>query len=179
MKNVETAVREKLTKAMEIAIRNCIGKKVKGQQVKVNISEKDSKTLYSVYRKYVEDDDAKAMSAIGYASRHAAAPASVTPYLFFEVALLLVLYMAFHNLWFLLFALIMSALVFYLIWKPRRTAQKICANRRALKGGTEEALEKMCMILAHPVRYSSYPVLGGLIAAALVCLYQMILALIG
>lgn len=180
MKSIETAVKEKLTKAMEIAIGNCIGKKTgKGQRVAVNISEKDSKTLYSMYRKYVQDDDAKAMSAIGYASRHAAAPKSLTPYLFFEVALLLVLYMAFHSLWPILFALIVTALVFFILWNPRRTAQKIWANRKAFKRGTEEALEKMCMVLAHPFRFTSYPVIGGLAAAAIVCLYQTVLVLIG
>ena len=179
MKDLKVAIKEKLVKAMEIGIKNCIGKKTKGQKVAVNISQADSKTLYSMYRAYVEDDDKKAMSAIGYTSRHAAAPVSLTPYIFFEVALLLVLYMAFHNLWFIFFALIVSAIVFYIIWKPRRLAQKIWANRKALKRGTEEALEKMCLVLSQPLRYVSYPVLGGLTAAALVCLYQMILVLIG
>ena len=76
MTDLKKACAEKCLTAFEIAIKNCIGKKTgKGQRVAVNISEKDSKTLYSMYRKYVEDDDDKAMSAIGYASRHAAAPA--------------------------------------------------------------------------------------------------------
>lgn len=179
MKDIKTAVREKLTKAMEIAIRNCIGKPAgKGQKVKVNISEQDSKTLYGMYCRYVEDDDAKAMSAIGYASRHAAAPKSLMPYLFFEVALLLVLYMAFHSLWPVLFGVIASVIVFYVIWQPRRTAQKIWAGRKAFKRGTEEAVEKMCLILSQPLRFVSYPVLGGLTAAALVCLYQTVRTLI-
>ena len=76
-------------------------------------------------------------------------------------------------------AVLLCAAVFYPLWKRSRTAQKIWAGRKALKGGTADALEKMCLVLAaNPLRIVKWPVMGGILAALGVCVYQLTAALI-
>lgn len=175
MKTKEEACRQYAATAFEIAIKNCIQPAKQGQRRQVKISDADSKTLYSFYRERVNDDDQAAMLAIGLASRRAAGKSALIPVLFFMVALMFVLLIAFQSIWPLLTAVFGCALVIYVYWKRRRTAQRVWASRRAFKGGTNEALEKMCLYLALPVyRAVSMPVVGGLCAAILVTVFQTI-----
>jgi len=174
--NTADAYKKYAETAFEIAIKNCIQPAKKGERRKVKISETDSKKLYSFYREHVKDENEAAMLAIGRASRKAAGKSVLLPVLFFIVALMFVLLVAFRSIWPLITVVLCAALGFYIYWKPRRSAQMIWANRKALKRGTEESLEKMCILLDLPFwRTVSLPVCGGLIAAIIVTIYQTIM----
>ncbi|MBR5752534.1 MAG: hypothetical protein IKX84_09110, partial [Clostridia bacterium] len=73
------------------------------------------------------------------------------------------------------FAVTAGALAAYLFWNRRRAAQKLWAARKTFKRGTEEALEKMCLVLASsPLKFANLAFAGGAAALALVFAYKMI-----
>ena len=177
MKDLNTACREKCETAFEIGIRNCIKPAQKGsKQRKVAISETDSHILYDFYIKHVENNRENAFLAIGRASRKAARKTEFVSIFVFLVALVFVIITIFRSIWPVFAVLLAAGLVIYLLWKRRRTAQKIWASRKAFKRGTEEALEKMCQVMTmSPHRLASLPLVGGWIAAIIVCVYQTII----
>ena len=178
--DVGAAARKKHMPAFETAVRNCIRPAKRGQKREVKISEADAQEMYRFYRRYVQDDAEQALKAIGAASRRAAAKSAAASVFVFTAMLTLLVTFIFKNVWATLFTLLASALVIYLLWARRRTAQKIWANRAGFKRGTEEALEKMCQILAlSPLRSAKLPVVGGLAAAAAVCAWKFITTVTG
>ena len=179
MKDLNTAAREKCGLSFELAIKNCVHR-VKGSRKKrVDISEKDSEELYRFYRKHVRDDRESALAQIALSSRRAASNSLTMSVLIFTLMLALVFTFIFKNLWAPLTAVLGCALVFYPLWRQRRLAQKIWAGRMALKGKTRDALEKMCLVLAaSPLRTVNWAVLGGLLAAFGVCVFNLIKSLI-
>lgn len=179
MKTTEEACRVYAETAFEIAIKNCIRPAKKGERRKVQISEADSRKMYDFYCARVKNDRDTALVAIGKASRRAGAQSPVIPVAVFLVALMFVLLFAFHSLWPILGAMLAAALTLYIWYNRRRMAQKIWASRKAFKGGTDEALEKMCRILALPYyRIASLPLIGGISAAVIICIYQTIMLFI-
>lgn len=175
MKDVSTAAKLKCADAFEIAVRNCIAPPQKGEKRRrVNISEADSRAMYDFYIKHTGGTREQALSVIGSASRRAAMKSPLFSVIVFAAAFLITLLCVFHSLWPMLCAALLAAAAFLLLWKPRRVAQKIWAGRKAFPRGTEEALEKMCLLLSMPLRAVSLPLLGGLLAATLVCLWQTV-----
>ncbi len=179
MKDLETAARENCALAFEIAVKNCI-EKVRGEKRRrVNISEKDSKELYDFYCKYVQNDREAALGQIALSSRRAASNGLTTGAVTFTMVLAFVFTLIFQNYWAPIFCVFACAAAFYPFWKRRRTAQKLWTSRRALKGGTRDALEKMCLVLAaNPLRLVNFTVMGGLLAAAAVSLWELIKTII-
>ena len=178
--DVSTAARKKHMLAFETVVRNCIQPGKRGQKREVKISEADAQEMYNFYFKHVAQDREQALTAIGIASRRAAAKSAATSVFVFVAMLTLLVTFIFRSVWATLLVLLVSALAIYLLWARRRVAQKIWANRKGFKRGTEEALEKMCMILAlSPLRSAKLPIAGGLAAAAAVCAYKFISTLIG
>ena len=87
MTDLTTAAKKKCALAFEIAVKNCIQKPAKGQKArKVNISEKDSQTMYAFYLKHVKDDRNEALAQIGLASRRAAGSGAVLSISIFVLA---------------------------------------------------------------------------------------------
>ena len=178
MKDIKTAARRRCGTAFEIAIRNCIRPAQKGEKRRVNISEADSRALYDFYREYVKDDSREAMGQIALSSRRAAGRSIAMSAVTFTLVLCVTMALLFKNAWAPIFALLAAVLAGYLYYVPRRTAQKLWANRRALPGGTREALEKMCLILAsNPLFCAKKPIAFGLAAAVIVAGVRMIMAL--
>lgn len=174
MKDLNTAAREKCALAFELAIKNCVHR-VKGSRRRtVNISEKDSEELYQFYIDNVENSRENALGQIGLSSRRAASNSTTMSVIIFVLMLAVVVTFIFQNFWAPLTAVFGCAAVFYPLWRQRRVAQKIWAGRKALKGKTRDALEKMCLILAaSPLRTVNWTVMGGLIAAFGVSLYNL------
>ncbi|MCR4621293.1 MAG: hypothetical protein K5663_04355 [Clostridiales bacterium] len=178
--DVSTAARKKHMPAFETAVRNCIMPGKRGQKREVTISEADAQEMYNFYFKHVAQDREQALTAIGVASRRAAAKSAAASVFVFVAMLTLLVAFIFKSVWATMCVLLVSALVIYFFWARRRVAQKIWANRKGFKRGTEEALEKMCLILAlTPLRSAKMPIVGGLAAAAAVCAYKFITTLIG
>ena len=175
MKDLNTAAREKCALAFELAIKNCVHR-VKGtRQRRVDISEKDSEELYKFYIDYVKNDRESALGQIGLSSRRAASNSLTLSVVVFVLMLAVVATFIFRNYWAPLTAVFGCALIFYPLWRQRRVAQKIWAGRMALKGKTRDALEKMCLVLAaSPLRTVNWTVMGGLVAAFGVSLYNLI-----
>lgn len=179
MITTEQACRRHAEKAFEMAVKNSIQPARKGERVKVKISEADSQAMYAFYRARVKDDRDSALLAIGRASRRAAGKSPVIPVAVFMVALAFVLLIAFHSLWPVIGAVLGAGLWFYIWITRRRDMQKLWASRKAFKGGTDEALEKMCRMMALPFwKVVSLPVTGGICAAIIICLYQTIMLFI-
>ena len=176
MTDLTTAAKKKCALAFEIAVKNCIQKPVKGQKTrKVNISEKDSQTMYAFYLKHVKDDRNEALAQIGLASRRAAGSGAVLSIGIFVLAAAFMFALVFQNAWGPLFAVTAGGLAAYLFWNRRRAAQKLWAARKTFKRGTEEALEKMCLVLASsPLKFANLAFAGGAAALALVFAYKMI-----
>ena len=179
MKTLEAACKAKCEAAFEVAIKNCLYMDRAEKKKKVKISNVDSNALYDFYISHVQNDREQAFLAIGRASRKAAAPNNaLLSVLVFLLALMFVLIVMFKSVWPLIAMFLTAGLLLYLFWKRRRTAQKIWAGRKAFKNGTEEALEKMCQVLAmSPHRVASLPLIGGLIAAIAVAVYQTVVAI--
>lgn len=180
MKDIKTAANRKCLAAYEIAIKNCIRKNRDGTvRRRVNISEEDAGELVAFYRKYVKDDRASALVCIADASRRAAGRGSAMSVAVFMIILCFIAVYISKIIWSAAFLAFACALVVYLLWVRRRCAQKIWASRKALEGGTGEALEKMCLLLASsPLICAKKYIVGGLGAAALVSAYQLIAALV-
>ena len=179
MKDLRTAARENCGTAFELAIKNCIRRVPASKQKKVEISKEDSEELYRFYLKYVENDRERALGQIALSSRRAASNGLTMSVIVFTLMLSLIFTFIFKSFWAPLGAVLLCAAVFYPLWKRSRTAQKIWAGRKALKGGTADALEKMCLVLAaNPLRIVKWPVMGGILAALGVCVYQLTAALI-
>ena len=166
MKDLNTAAREKCALAFEIAIKNCVHR-VKGtRQRRVDISEQDSEELYNFYMDHVKSDRESALGQIGLSSRRAASNSLTMSVITFTLMLAVVLTFIFKTYWAPLTAVFACALVFYPLWRQRRMA---------LKGKTRDALEKMCLVLAaSPLRTVNWTVMGGLIAAFGVSLFNLI-----
>ncbi len=177
--NVKEAAGKKCPVAFEVAIKNCIQKPVRGEKRRrVTISEADSQALYEFYRKYVNSDREEALRQIGYASRRAAGGGALLSVAVFSIFLALVFTLIFKSAWATLAVLTLCALGYYLYWQRRRAAQKLWAARRAFKGGTGEALEKMCLVLAgSPLRTANLSVVGGALALAGVFIWRLIASL--
>ena len=175
MKDLATAAREKCSLAFELAIKNCVHKVKGSRKRRVDISEKDSEELYSFYIDHVQNDRESALGQIALSSRRAASDSTTMSVVLFVLMLAAVVTFIFKSFWAPLTAVLGCALVFYPLWRQRRVAQKIWAGRKALKGKTRDALEKMCLVLAaNPLRTVNWTVMGGLIAAFAVCLYNLI-----
>ncbi|MBO7384951.1 MAG: hypothetical protein J6U63_01265 [Clostridia bacterium] len=179
MKDLNTAAREKCPLAFEIAIKNCVRRVSGTRQRRVDISEKDSEELYKFYTEFVRNDRESALGQIGLSSRRAASNSLTLSVIAFTLMLAVVVTLIFKNYWAPLTAVFACALVFYPLWRQRRVAQKIWAGRAALKGKTRDALEKMCLVLAaSPLRTLNWTIMGGLLAAFGVSLYNLIKSLI-
>ena len=176
MLTLDQAAKRACPMAFEVAIKNCIQKPARGEKKRrVKISEVDSQTLYRFYRKHVRDDHEEALKQIALASRRAASGGALMSVAVFAIFLALVMALIFKSAWAPLFSLTLCALGWYLYWIRRRTAQKIWASRKAFKRGTEEALEKMCLILASsPLRTANLALVGGALALGGVFLWKMI-----
>ena len=175
MKDLNTAAREKCALAFELAIKNCVHRVKGSRKRKVDISEKDSQELYKFYIDHVKDDRESALGQIALSSRRAASNSTTMSVVIFVLMLAAVVTFVFRNFWAPITAVLGCALVFYPLWRQRRMAQKIWAGRKALKGKTRDALEKMCLVLAaSPLRTVNWAVLGGLAAAFGVSLYNLI-----
>lgn len=180
MKDIKTAASGCCGSAFEIAIKNCILPSRKaGSRQRVNISEADSRALFDFYLKNVNGDREAAMAQIALSSRRAAARPMTVSVITFVLVLCVTVAILFKNAWFPIFAALTAALAAYLYIVRRRTAQKIWASRKAFPRGTEEALEKMCLVLAsNPLLCASKPVAFGLAAAVLVSLIRILMVLI-
>ncbi len=179
MLTLDQAAKKACPTAFEVAIKNCIQKPARGEKKrKVRISEVDSQTMYRFYRQHVRDSHEEALKQIALASRRAAGGGALLSIAVFAVFLALVMALIFKSAWAPLFSVTLCALGFYLYWIRRRTAQKIWASRKAFKGGTSEALEKMCLVLAaSPLRTANLALVGGALALGGVFLWKLIAAL--
>ncbi|MBR4234428.1 MAG: hypothetical protein IKR85_00015 [Clostridia bacterium] len=178
MKELAAAAKRRYALAFETAIKNCIHRPPRGGKLRVDISEADSQALVAFYMKHVNSSRDEAITQVGLASRRAAGKGPAMSVIMFVLVLCVTLVTAFGNVWPMLLGLFAGTLAIYLFWNRRRTAQKLWASRRALPRGTEEALEKMCVILdSSPFLCCRWPIVGGLAAAAAVCVVRCIMLL--
>ena len=184
MQEIKSCAEKSWRKAFEIAIRRSIRtKRVAGKNGRarvertVALTDEERMDMFNFYRKYVKDDRAEAVSAIGLAAKQAVRKPPIVScaiFLFFVVFILLNI---FGNLWYAALALLIAALVIYLFNARTRRAATVWDTRRNFKNDETGTLERMCLILsASPFRAANYSVVGGLAAAILVAFYYSVVA---
>lgn len=182
MADVKACAALKWRRAFQIAIAQSIrSKRVAGKNGRarversVNLSEQERMDMYQFYRQYVRDDRAMAVGAIGLCAKEAVRKPPIVSCAIFLFFLVFILLMIFQNLWYPILALLIAALVIYLLEARRRRAIAVWRSRNQVKDGQMTTLERMCVVLASsPLRCANYSVVGGLLAAILVALYYSV-----
>ena len=174
--DIKQAAAKKCGAAFEIAIKNCIRRGAKGQKKRtVNMSEADARMLMDFCKKNVRNDDTFALMLIKKASQGAGGSGVTLPAIVFALILIFIVLYLSSSLWPALLVLLTGALIYYLYWARRRAAQKIWANRKGFKRGTEEALENMCLVLCtNPLKFAKYTYVGALCGGIIVTIYQTV-----
>ena len=182
MADVKTAASRKWRKAFEIIIQRSIEtRRVKGKngrarlQRSVKLSEQEEMDMFNFYRQYVKDDRAMAVQAIGLAAREAVRTPPIVSCAIFLFFLVFILLTIFKTLWYPVLALLIAALVIYLLDARRRRATMVWITRKQVKDEEMSTIERMCVILdSSPFRCANYTVVGGLLAAIAVALYYSV-----
>lgn len=179
--DMKDCARKKWHRAFVIALRNCVRTKQirKDGRVRnvraVQPNEQECALLYDFYRKYVNDDREEAAQALVACAKEAGRKPPVVSCVIFVFFLVFVLLNIFGNLWYAVLAILLSALVTYLLIARTRRAAAIWVLRDKVKDDRLSAPERMCVVLASsPLRSANYTVIGGLSAAILIAAYYSI-----
>lgn len=174
MKDEKACIAKHWPEAFQIAIKQSMRMtRVKGKKHRsVKLSEDESMAMFHFYRQHVKDDRAMAVEAIGMNARRATAR---SPLVSAGICVAILAFLAqsiFKNPAYPALIVLLSALAGYVWYAARLRAARIWQSCRREKPA--EALAKMCVTLASPLKSASYPVLGGLIAAIGVVLYMIL-----
>ena len=184
MQEIKSLAAKNWRKAFEIAIRLSVRtKRVPGPNGRtrversVALTDEERMDMFNFYRKYVKDDRAEAVQAIGLAAKQAVRKPPIVScaiFLFFVVFILLNI---FGNLWYPALALLIAALTIYLLNARTRRAGTVWKTRKSFKNDEVGTLERMCAVLGgSPFKCANLSVVGGLTAAILVAFYYSVVA---
>lgn len=169
-------------KAFQIAIRQSTKtERVRGprgtaqKKRTVALTEEESMDMFRFYLKYVKNDRAEAVQAIGVCAKLSTKSAPVLSCGIFVFFLAFVLQTIFHNIMYPVLAVLIAVLVWYLLDARERRAVSVWRNRKNVKDDETGTLERICLVLDQsPFRCASLPVVTGFTAAILVAAYYSI-----
>lgn len=174
MKDEKTCIAKRWPEAFQIAIRESMKVvRVKGKKRRtVSLSEEERMAMFHFYLANVKDDRTLAVEAIGVNARRATARSPLFSVGICAVILAFTVQTIFKSFACSALVLLLFALAGYVWYAVRQRAARIWQSVR--RENPTEALTRMCVALATPLKSASYPVLGGLIAAIGVALYMIL-----
>ena len=182
MREIKAIAEKNWRRAFESVIRQSVHtKRVAGKNGRarlersVSLTEAERMDMFNFYRKYVKDDRAEAVQAIGLAAKQAVRKPPIVSCAIFLFFVVFILVNIFGNLWYPALALLIAALVIYLLNARTRRAAEVWKARNDCKDDEIGTLERMCVVLGNsPFRSANLAVVGGLAAAILVALYYSV-----
>ncbi len=174
MKDEKACIAKHWPEAFQIAIQQSMQTvREKGKKRRtVKLSEEERMAMFHFYRQNVKDDRVMAVEAIGASARRATARSPLFSVAICVVILAFLAQSIFKRPAYPALLVLLAALAGYVWYAARRKAARIWQGGR--RENPAEALTKMCVALASPLKSASYPVLGGLLAAIGVALYAIL-----
>lgn len=174
MKDEKACIEKHWPEAFQIAIKQSMQiVRVKGKKRRsVKLSEDERMAMFHFYRQNVKDDRVMAVEAIGLSARRATARSPLFSLVICVAILAFLAQSIFKRLEYPVLLVLLSALACYVWYAARNRAARIWQSNR--RENPTEALTRMCVALASPLKSVSYAVMGGLLAAIGVALYMII-----